>query len=54
MNVSAIITAAVLRVVYGRLNKKRDQQTEEEVRQRYTDEELLDMGDKSPLYRYVV
>lgn len=54
MNVAAIIAAAILRVVYGKINKKRDESTEEEVRQRYTDDQLLDMGDKSPLYRYVV
>lgn len=54
MNIAAIVAAVVLRVVYGKLNKKRDRITEEEVRERYSEEELLEMGDKSPLYRYVV
>lgn len=54
VNIAAIVAAAVLRVVYVKLNKKRDRQTEEEVRERYSEEQLLDMGDKSPLYRYVV
>lgn len=54
INIMAIIAAVVLRIVYGKINKKRDESTEEEVKQRYTDEQLLDMGDKSPLYRYVV
>ena len=39
--------------VLQRINKKRDAMSEEEVRARYTEAELLDMGDKSPLYRYV-
>ncbi|TVY83547.1 putative transporter [Lachnellula suecica] len=50
--VSAAITCTViLRVAYGRVNKERDLMNEEEVRAMYTEEELLDMGDKSPLYR---
>lgn len=28
--------------------------SEEEIRQKYSEEELLVMGDKSPFYRYVI
>ncbi|OAG36485.1 hypothetical protein AYO21_09292 [Fonsecaea monophora] len=49
----AIASTFVLRWAYKRENTKRDQISEEEVRSMYTEEMLLDMGDKSPLYRYV-
>lgn len=53
-----ILTAAVsctfvLRGVYLRENRKRDALTPEQIRERYTEEELLSLGDKSPNYRYV-
>lgn len=66
---AAIVCTFVLRFAYSRSNKKRDLLSEEEVRQKYNDDEMLgkfnlhitvhqltvkDMGDKSPLYRYVV
>ncbi|EXJ82987.1 hypothetical protein A1O3_06804 [Capronia epimyces CBS 606.96] len=51
---AAIASTLVLRVAYGLLNKKRDLLDEEEVKAQYTEDELLDLGDKSPLYRYVV
>ncbi|KIW46496.1 uncharacterized protein PV06_02165 [Exophiala oligosperma] len=54
MIAAAIISTFILRIAYGVLNKKRDQMNEEEIRAKYTEEELLDMGDKSPLYRYVI
>ena len=51
---AGIVATLLLRWAYGSLNKKRDQMTEAEVREQYSEEELLAMGDKSPLYRYVV
>lgn len=51
---AAIVATMVLKWVYQRQNRQRDAVTEDEVRAKYTDEELLIMGDKSPLYRYVV
>lgn len=50
---TAIILTFVLRWVYLRTNKARDAMDVNEIRARYTEEELRDMGDKSPLYRYV-
>ncbi|KAF2093482.1 MFS general substrate transporter [Rhizodiscina lignyota] len=53
-----IIAALILRVAYGRENKKRDallaEIGEEGVHSRFTDQELLDMGDKSPFFRYCI
>lgn len=51
---SAIVSTFVLRFAYERENKQRDKMSVEEVRAKYSEEELLDMGDKSPLFRYVI
>lgn len=51
---AAICTTFVLRSAYGKVNRERDLVPEEETRARYTDQELLDLGDKSPLYRYTL
>ncbi|USP78788.1 uncharacterized protein yc1106_06062 [Curvularia clavata] len=54
----AIIMTFVLRWAYSRENRKRDQmiaeQGEAAIRARYSEEELLLMGDKSPFYRYTL
>lgn len=50
--VSAVIAAIVLKLLLARINKKRDMMSEEEVHRLYTDEQLTDMGDESPLFRY--
>jgi hypothetical protein len=56
--VAAVIAAVVLRWAYARENKRRDEfmvgKTDEEVRAMYTDQELLDMGDLSPFFRYTL
>ncbi|KAF2093624.1 MFS general substrate transporter [Rhizodiscina lignyota] len=44
--------ALVLRWAYKRINDKRDRMTEEEIRAKYTESELLALGDRSPLFRY--
>ena len=36
------------------MNQRKAKMTEEEVRQKYTPEELASMGDKSPLFKYVL
>ncbi|KAK5001211.1 hypothetical protein LTR66_000089 [Elasticomyces elasticus] len=51
---AAICGAFALRIAYGTSNKRRDKISEAEIRARYSEDELLEMGDKSPLYRYVV
>ena len=51
---AAIACTLILRIAYGRINKQRDAMSEDEIRAKYTEEELLDMGDRSPLYRQAV
>jgi len=48
---SAIACTFILKSTYKTINANRDKISEEEVRTKYTEEELLDMGDQSPLYR---
>lgn len=43
-----------LDVVYARINKRRDQLQTEEVEAKYTQEQLAKMGNRSPLFRYVL
>ncbi|CAI4214375.1 unnamed protein product [Parascedosporium putredinis] len=53
-----ILAAIALRISYARENKLRDELLaeigEEGVRARYTEQELLDLGDKSPFFRYTL
>lgn len=49
--VLSIISTLGLKTAWKRLNDQRRLISEEEVRQQYTEDELLDLGDKSPLYR---
>lgn len=51
---SAIVATMILKVAFQRINKQRDLMNEDEIRAKYTDEQLLELGDKSPLFRYVV
>lgn len=54
----AILMTFVLRWAYSNENKKRDlliaEHGEDAIRARYSEEELLLMGDKSPFYRYTL
>jgi hypothetical protein len=49
---AGILAALALEYGLWRINKRDAQLTEDEVRARYSDEELEKMGDKSPLYKY--
>jgi hypothetical protein len=55
---AAIIMTFVLRWAYARENKKKDamvaEMGEEAIRAKYTEDELMQMGDKSPFYRYTL
>lgn len=55
---AAVIMAFVLRTAYRKENEKRDRfmegKTDAEVRAMYTDQELLDLGDQSPFFRYTL
>lgn len=46
-----LVTTLSLRVALARINKNRDKIPIEEIRAKYSEEELTEMGDKSPLYR---
>lgn len=50
--VIAATCSLLLRWSYKRINDKRDKMTEEEINARYTESELLAMGDHSPYFRY--
>ena len=41
-----------LSYVWG--NRRKDKMAEGEIRERYSEEQLLDMGDKSPLFKYTL
>ncbi len=53
-----VVAAFVLRFAYARENKRRDQLTagksDAELRAMYTDQQLLDLGDQSPFFRYTL
>ena len=54
IQMAGIIVAIILRRAFKRLNEERDRMTEEEIRAKYTDEELIAMGDLSPHFRYAL
>lgn len=49
---SGLIAALLLEFFYWRHNKKNEHWTEEEAIAKYGEEELIKMGDKSPLFKY--
>ncbi|KAK3071716.1 hypothetical protein LTR53_008145 [Teratosphaeriaceae sp. CCFEE 6253] len=54
----AIMMAFTLRIIYGRENAKKRKLIEEEgedaIRARYSEQELLDLGDRSPFFIYTL
>lgn len=51
---TALLAALVLEFSFLWDNKKRDTLDEVEIRERYSDEQLLELGDKSPLFKYTL
>ncbi|KAB8214644.1 putative MFS transporter [Aspergillus novoparasiticus] len=51
---SGLIVALLLELSYIYANRKKANESEAEIRERYTDDELLAMGDKSPLFKYTL
>ncbi|CAI4213988.1 unnamed protein product [Parascedosporium putredinis] len=49
-----IVASVTLDVIYIRINKRRSEISEAEVREKYSDEDLAVLGDKSPLFRYTL
>lgn len=58
MCLAAIAMTFVLRWAYRRENEKRDQLqrelSDEEIKSRYSEQEMLDLGDRSPFWRYTL
>lgn len=52
MAAAGMCASFTLDYFYWRINKTRASQSEEEIREKYTDEELEAMDDRSPLFRY--
>ena len=52
--VLALSSAILLRFMLKRINEQRDRMSTEEIRAKYTEEELLEMGDRSPFFRYTL
>lgn len=50
--VFGVIWPVIYWVILKRTNAKRDAIPAEEIHAKYTDQELSDMGDRSPLFRY--
>ncbi|KAK5736137.1 hypothetical protein LTR17_007659 [Elasticomyces elasticus] len=54
----AIIMAGILRVIYSKENARRrkliEEEGEEAIRARYSEQELLDLGDRSPFFIYTL
>jgi MFS family permease len=51
---SGLLVASVLEVSLVRANRRNTAMSEMEVREKYTDEQLLALGDRSPLFRYML
>ncbi|SCO84588.1 related to putative tartrate transporter [Fusarium oxysporum] len=51
---AGVVAVLLLETLLKRGNAKKAKMTEEEVRQRYTDEDLIRMGEKSPLFKYAL
>lgn len=51
---AGIVACFMLELIYKRINKQRAQKSEAEYRQMYTSEELEEMGDRSPLFKYAL
>ncbi|KAB8257387.1 putative MFS transporter [Aspergillus pseudonomiae] len=51
---SGLIVALLLELSFIYANRRKAAQSESEIRERYTDDQLLAMGDKSPLFKYTL
>lgn len=49
-----IVSCLALEMLYYFINTRRAQLTDEEVRAKYSDEDLAGMGDRSPMFRYTL
>lgn len=52
--VTGLLASLILWYTFSKENKKRDKVNIDEVRTMYSDEELLAMGNNSPLFKYTI
>ncbi|RTE68843.1 hypothetical protein BHE90_016779 [Fusarium euwallaceae] len=52
--VSSIVSTFVLRMTYQKENATRERMTEDDIRRKYTDSQLIQLGDRSPYFRYAL
>lgn len=52
--ISASLAILFMKAHLTKINKQRDKLSPEDIRAQYSEDQLLNMGDRSPLYRYVV
>jgi hypothetical protein len=50
---AAIVCVTILKWSWARENKRRGATDEGKKRAKYSDQELLELGDKPPIYRYI-
>jgi hypothetical protein len=50
--VAGILAVAFLDQAYKRVNKKRDAMSIEEISEKYSEDELAKLGNRSPLFRF--
>lgn len=54
ISVTGITAATVIMLTFRHNNRQREKMTEDEIRAKYTEDELIELGDRSPLYRYTL
>ncbi|KAF4126161.1 MFS transporter [Geosmithia morbida] len=54
ISVLALVASVVLELSYKTSNDRKANLTEEDVRSKYSEEDLLRLGDKSPLFKYIL
>lgn len=50
----AIAAALILRYSFSKDNQRKEAMTEEEVRETFSESELMALGDRSPLFKYTL
>ena len=51
---AGVAAALLLEIFLWRINARDARLTVQDIKDRYTDDELIDMGDKSPLFKYIL
>ena len=54
VSVLGITSATIIMLTFRYNNRQRERLSEEDVRDKYPDDQLAELGDRSPLYRYTL